>query len=145
MLYSKALTQIQSIWLVAIIVVAATVGAAYIFLNGENQSSDTIKIGVCADLDNTYGRDTWEGAVLAAEQINAEGGILGRQVEIISEDNDHQQQDSSKVSAAMERLIHVDKVDFVVGGGGLSTILVQDISSENKIIFIQNTYTHIVA
>ena len=136
MLDSRALTKIQSIWLVAIIVVAATVGAAYIFLNGHYESSDTIKIGVCADLDNTYGRDNWEGAVLAAEQINAEGGILGRQVEIISEDNDNLEGDPTKISAAMNRLIFVDNVDFIVGGGGPNNILMQDISAEHKIIYM---------
>ena len=138
---SEALTKIQSLILITVIVVATVGGAAYIFLNGEDESLDTIKIGVCADLDMTYGRDTLEGAVLAAEQINAEGGILGRQVEIISEDNDNKGLDSSKVSAAMNRLIHVDNVDFIVGGGGGYYILMQDISAENKIIYMHTDLT----
>jgi branched-chain amino acid transport system substrate-binding protein len=136
LLDSKALTKIQSIWLVAIIVVAAVGGAAYIFLNGEEESSDTIKIGICADLDMTYGKDTLEGAVLAAEQINAEGGILGRQVAIISEDNDHTTGDLTKISTAMNRLISVHNVDFIVGDAGANYILMQDISAEHKIIFM---------
>ncbi len=140
---STALTKIQSIILIIVIVFAMVGGiAAYFWWIGGDDSSDTIKIGLCQDLGMTEGIDTFEGAVLAAEQINAEGGILGRQVEIISEDNDHQEGDPSKVKAAMERLIHVHNVDFIVGGAGASTILVQDIASENKIVFMQNTFTH---
>ena len=53
---SKALTKIQSIILITVVVVAAVGGAvAYVLLSGEDHSSGTIKIGVCADLDNTFG------------------------------------------------------------------------------------------
>ena len=65
---SRALTKIQSIILIFVIVIAGIGGiATYILYGGKDESSDTIKIGICADLDMTYGRDTWEGAVLAAE------------------------------------------------------------------------------
>ena len=87
MLNSKALTKIQSIIVIAVIVVAAVGGAgAYVLLNEEEQSFETIKIGVCADLDH-MGRGTWQGVVFAVEQINAEGGVLGQQVEIIAEED----------------------------------------------------------
>ena len=142
MLDSKALTKIQSIILVVVIVVAVVGGIAVYVLDGvEYESSDTIKIGICADLEMTYGRDTLEGALLAAEQINAEGGILGRKVEIISEDLDHITGDLSKISLAMNRLISVHNVDFIVGGAGANSILMQDISAEHKIIFMQVDYT----
>jgi branched-chain amino acid transport system substrate-binding protein len=135
---SRALTKIQSIILIFVIVIAGIGGiATYILYGGKDESLDTIKIGICADLDMTYGRDTWEGAVLAAEQINAEGGILGRQVEIIGEDNDaYTDHDPSKISTAMNRLISVHKVDFIVGGGGPPLFLMQDISAEHKIIYM---------
>ena len=142
MFNSEALTKIQSIVLIAVIIVAVVGSAAYVFLNGEDQSSDTIKIGLCQDLDMASGRSAWEGAVLAAEQINAEGGILGRQVEIISEDNDHTTGDPSKISTAMNRLISLHNVDFIVGGAGAQFIVMQDISAEHKIIFMQTTFTH---
>jgi hypothetical protein len=54
---SKALTKIQSIVLVLVIVAAAVGGiAAYDLLSGEDPTSDTIKIGVLADLDSNLGR-----------------------------------------------------------------------------------------
>ena len=139
---SRALTKIQSIILIFVIVIAGIGGiATYILYGGKDESSDTIKIGICADLDMTYGRDTLEGAILAAEQINAEGGILGRQVEIIGEDNDMAERDPSKISAAMNRLISVHNVDFIVGGAAANSILMQDISAEHKIIYMQVDFT----
>ena len=61
MLDSKALTKIQSIILIAIIVIAAVCsGAAYFLLGGEDQSFETIKIGVLViwtlQLEDLYGR-----------------------------------------------------------------------------------------
>lgn len=76
---AKALTRIQSIILGFIIVVAAVVGgAAYVFLNGPPQSTEDIRIGICSDLDMPTGKDIWQAVVLATEQINAAGGVLGR-------------------------------------------------------------------
>jgi hypothetical protein len=57
----------------ATVIIIAVVGGsfAYFVLNGEDQSADTIKLGVCADIDNFSGKAIWQSAVLAAEQINA--------------------------------------------------------------------------
>ena len=75
----KALTKIQSITLIAIVMVAAVGGgAAYVFWSARQPPTENIRIGVCADLDTTPGKIIWQGAVLAAEQVNAQGGILGR-------------------------------------------------------------------
>ena len=119
MLNSKALTKIQSIILIAVIVVAALGGAiAYVLLTGEQQSAETIKIGVIADIDNTEGKSILQGAKLAAEQINAEGGVLGRNFEIVAEDDDWEiKKDVNFASNAFLKLISVDGADFVVSHG----------------------------
>ena len=44
-----------------------------------------IKIGVCADA-STAGQATKNGAQLAADEINKAGGVLGRQIELVSTD-----------------------------------------------------------
>ena len=86
---SKALTKLQSLILIAVIIVAAVGGgAAYFFLDGQGQSSDTIKIGFLGDLDGVIGEPMWQGAKLAVEEINANGGLLGRQVDLFGEDDD---------------------------------------------------------
>ena len=138
MLDSKALTKVQSIILIAIIVVAAVGGAAaYIWLSGEEQTSETIKIGFLSDLDGVLGKPGWQGAILAVEEINAEGGILGRQVKLIGEDHDGGV-DPVILTNALTKLITVDNVDFIVGGasGGQTETLVQDIIAQHKIICI---------
>ena len=134
---SNGLTRIQSIILIAIIGVASVVGV-YILISKEPEQRETIKIGVCTDLD--AGDDgALKGAMLAAEQINAEGGILGKQIELVSEDSDALAIpfDPSKVKLAITNLITYDKVDFVIGGGFTEANMVfQDSAAEHKIIFI---------
>jgi len=140
LLDSKALTKIQSIVLIAIIVVAALGGViAYVWFNGKEESSETIKIGFLADLDGVAGKNAWQAAVLAVDQINDEGGVLGRRFELIEEDSDEESipQDSVKVSSALTKLITIDKVDFIVSAASSEAGLVeQEIIAEHKKILI---------
>jgi branched-chain amino acid transport system substrate-binding protein len=139
LLDSKAITKIQSIILIAIIVIAAVGGVvAYVLLDGEDQSSETIKIGILTDLDATQGNGEWQAAILAAEQINAEGGILGRQVKIIGEDTDGESGlDMAVINTAITRLIFYHKVDFIIGGGsGEAGFMCQDVAANNKKILL---------
>jgi len=133
LLDSDAITKIQSIILIAIIAVAAV--ATYVLWDGPSQSSETIKIGVLADLD-AYGKPDWQGALLAVEEINAEGGILGRQVELIGEDHDGGVF-SGILTTALTKAITQDQVDFIVGlAAGSTGFVVQDIIAQHKIIFL---------
>jgi branched-chain amino acid transport system substrate-binding protein len=141
---SSALTKIQSIVLVAVIVIASIGGGAtYLLLTGQDQSSDTIKIGILADLDATLGGSAWQSAVLAAEQINAEGGILGRQIEVIGEDNDIETSlDVNTISSALTRLLTYHDVDFVLGQvDGQAAFVSQDIVADHEKILIAITGT----
>ena len=141
MLNSRALTKIQSIILVTIIIVAAVSGVAvYVLDGGEEQSSETIKIGVCADLDS-YTGEIWQGVVLAVEQINAEGGLLGRNLEVVQQDDDSYTPpfDSNIATNAMTRLITIDKADFLIANNILpSSTIYQDIAADHKKIL----FTH---
>jgi len=138
LLDSKALTKIQSIILIAVIVVAAVgVGAAYVLLSQEDQSSDTIKIGVLTDLDTTGGRNRWQAVVLAAEQLNKEGGILGKQVEVVGEDTDSELGDATKFNLALTRLLTYHNVDFIIGDAGPFGFMVQESIAEHKRIFFE--------
>jgi branched-chain amino acid transport system substrate-binding protein len=132
---SKAITKIQALVLISIIVlVAASSVTVYILLREQRQPYTTIKIGILGDLDAAMGKDSWQASVLAAEQINAEGGILGREVEVIGEDTDSESGlDVVKINTALTRLITFHKVDFVVGiGGGDVGFGPQDTIAEHK-------------
>ena len=137
---SNAITRMQSVILAVIIVVAAVAGSlTYLFLSGSNQSSETIKIGLLADLDMPDGRRTWQGIVLAAEQLNAEGGLLGRQIEVIAEDDDSSSgsQDLVIATNAFTKLATVDNVDLIIFQIGEPDTY-QELASQHEKILIQN-------
>jgi branched-chain amino acid transport system substrate-binding protein len=120
LLNSEALTKIQSIILIAVIVVAAVGGgAAYVLWSGQEETSETIKIGVCADIDNSMGKCVLQGAKLAAEKVNAEGGVLGMNFEIVAKDDDSETGEMDLIVAtnAMTRLVTVDEADFIISLG----------------------------
>ena len=55
--YSKALTKLQSVALIGVVVVAAVAGsAAYILWSGPVQSVETIRIGICGQYQSTVKR-----------------------------------------------------------------------------------------
>jgi len=131
---SKALTKIQALIVSAIIVVGAIAGA-YTLLSNQGQSAETIKIGITTDLDAPNGKHIWQGAVLAAEQLNAEGGILGKRVEVIGEDSDFETEaDLAKLSSSLTRLLTYHKVDYIIGSD--LALVAQDTVAEHKKIFL---------
>lgn len=74
---------------------------------------DSIKLGVVGPFTgdlSTYGNNVKRGVEIAVEEINANGGILGKDVELLVEDT---QGDSEKVLNAYYRVS--DDADFVVG------------------------------
>ena len=133
---SRALTKIQSAVLIAIIVIAAVGGgAAYVLWQVSLPPSEDIIIGVCADLDMPSGKSLLRGAVLAAEQINAEGGVLGRNFTVVAEDDDGETSlDLSVASNALTKLLTIDKADYVISNQAINILAYQDICAEHKTI-----------
>ncbi|MFZ6769799.1 amino acid ABC transporter substrate-binding protein [Undibacterium sp. Di26W] len=86
-------------------------------------NSQPIRIGYCLSLTGPVA-DNSRSAQLAheiwREDINRQGGLLGRPVEFVRYD-DHA--DASSVAAIYEKLMDEDKVDLVIGGYGTNTIL----------------------
>ncbi len=75
------------------------------------QSGEPIKIGVIAEVQSIAGAATPGGAQIAADEINAKGGILGRKIEIVSYD-DHSS--SADAVRAFQRAANEDKVSAVI-------------------------------
>ena len=135
---ARALTKIQSVVLIAVIVFAAVGGgAAYVLWSANQPPPEDIRIGVCADLDASDGKCIWQAATLAAEQINAEGGVLGRNFTIVAEDDDSESSnDISSATNAFTKLITVDKADYILAHMGLFWFTYQDIcAQQRKILF----------
>ncbi len=60
---------------------------------------------------SSYGISAQKGAELAKEEINAAGGILGRRVELIIED----ERSPQEAVTTVRRLVAEEKVDFLLG------------------------------
>ena len=67
-----------------------------------------------------FGIGCHRGYVLAFEQINAEGGILGQQIELISEDD---QSKPGQSATAVRKLVTQDKVVAILGDATSSATL----------------------
>jgi branched-chain amino acid transport system substrate-binding protein len=109
----------------------------------EQAAGEELKIGVVASMTgsaSTTGKDIWQSAVLAAEEINADGGVyvadLGRKIPIkpIQGDDESTREGGQK---AVTKLIVQDNVDFLVGGFSSAVVSAhQSIVAEQKIPYI---------
>ena len=72
-----------------------------------------IRIGVPTAIQLQVGRDTQNAAKLAADEINAKGGVLGRKLEIVVAD---ETENPEQGIAAIKKLTADDKVDVLIGG-----------------------------
>src|SRR5258708_17723131 len=83
----------------------------------------TIKIGVNEPLTGAFaasGTYVVNGAKIAADEINAKGGILGKKIELVIEDN---KSNPTEAAAVAEKLITSDKVPVLMGAWGSSLTL----------------------
>jgi branched-chain amino acid transport system substrate-binding protein len=99
-----------------------------------------IKIGVIGPMKFVQGVGHWNGATMAAEEINAKGGMqVGdkkMKIKLVQADS-NEFLSVTDATNAMERLITKDKVDFIVGGFRTEAVFaMQDIAMEHKKIFI---------
>ena len=78
-------------------------------------AADTIKIGVVTPLSGTYagiGQQVKWGLDLATKEVNAKGGIIGREIELIYENSEA---NPAVAVQKAEKLFEVSKVDFLTG------------------------------
>jgi branched-chain amino acid transport system substrate-binding protein len=85
------------------------------FAGGLFAAADPIKIGEYASLtgkEASFGQSSHKGIVMAIEEINAAGGVLGRPLLLITEDN---QTKPGESATAARKLITRDKVVALLG------------------------------
>ena len=78
-------------------------------------AQDTIKIGVSEPLTGAFaasGNYVTQGAKIAEDQINAAGGVLGKKIQLVVEDN---KSNPTEAVSTAEKLIVRDKVPVMMG------------------------------
>ncbi|HEY3068211.1 MAG TPA: ABC transporter substrate-binding protein [Methylomirabilota bacterium] len=91
--------------------------------SGSAQAPGTVKIGVIQPLSGPVaasGNYVRMGAEIARDWINARGGIEGRKIDLLIEDN---KSDPKEAASAAEKLIVRDKVPVLMGAWGSSMTL----------------------
>ena len=93
----------------------AALTIAALSLIGCNSKGSTIKIGSVGPLSGqyaVYGGDCKNGIELAVNEINAAGGINGKQIELIAEDDEGA---AEKSVSAYKKLVTKDGVKLIIG------------------------------
>lgn len=102
------------IW--GIVVVVIVVIGGWFLLKGAPAQGNTIKIGFIGPLTGdaaVYGVPVQNGVMLAVNEINKNGGIDGKQIQMIYEDGKCTGQDAA---SAAQKLVNIDQVKYIVGG-----------------------------
>jgi len=111
--------------------------------NGTTNTGDTIKVGVYGDTTgatSSFGQSTKNGIQLAFEEINAAGGVNGKKLEMLFEDD---QGTPEKAKTVISKLINQDKVVAVLGEVASSNSLAAaPVAQEAKIPMISPSSTN---
>jgi branched-chain amino acid transport system substrate-binding protein len=97
--------------------------AILLALAATGAQADTIRIGVNEPLTGPFaasGTYVVNGAKIAADEINAKGGVLGKKIELLIEDN---KSNPTEAAAVAEKLITSDKTPVMMGAWGSSLTL----------------------
>jgi branched-chain amino acid transport system substrate-binding protein len=135
------------------IVIVLLTAASVVIPSASLVAQQPIKIGVIQPLTGAFaasGSYVANGARIAADEINAHGGVLGRKLLLVVEDNKSNPTESAAVA---EKLIIRDKVPVLMGAWGSSLTLavmpklmeyrvpmLVETSSSDKITTLGNPY-----
>jgi branched-chain amino acid transport system substrate-binding protein len=126
--------------LVAIVFTACTPAAPS---GGTGSTGGELKIAILAPLSGpvpTFGVSTREGSLLAIEEWNAKGGVLGKKIVPIVEDS--QCTPDPAVNAA-NKVIDQDKVHYIIGEVcSKASIPVSEIANQKNVVQISGTSTN---
>jgi branched-chain amino acid transport system substrate-binding protein len=115
-------------WLAAAAIVLAACST------GPADDTDTVRVGAVYPLSGSQGsggRDEHRGVLLAAQLVNADGGVDGRVIEVVSTDVP-----AAEAAAGAVEDLHADGVDIVLGSYG-STISspASATAADNEMVF----------
>jgi len=85
-------------------------------VTGSTSSDETITVGILEDRSGNFGAvgtPKWKASKLAVEEINNDGGIMGRQVEVVDPDP---QSDDTRYQSLTREVITEDDIDALWAG-----------------------------
>jgi branched-chain amino acid transport system substrate-binding protein len=110
---------------------------------GSTAAGDTIKLGGVFPLTGdvpSIGSAMENGAKLAIKEINDAGGVLGKKLELVSEDDQNQ---AATAPNAITKLITQDKVSAVVGTyASKCSIPMASVAKDSKVVMITPVSTN---
>lgn len=122
--------------LVLILAVALVAGCG----GGAQQKADVIKLGANLEMTGgnaTFGQSAANGAKLAIKEVNAKGGVLGKQLSLTVADN---KSEAAEAANAMQKLITQDKVIAVIAPIASSSVIAgAQVNQDNKVLAISPT------
>nr|WP_263326348.1 ABC transporter substrate-binding protein [Neobacillus sp. Marseille-Q6967] len=100
-------------------------------------SSDTIKVGVNLELSGnvaSYGESLAKGIDLAVEEINKDGGVDGKQLELVKVDN---KSEAAEATNGAIKLTSQDKVTAIIGAATSGNTVAQtQIANDTKTVLL---------
>ena len=112
-------------------------GTSLIVSAETNSNQDSITVGINVPLSGAYknmGVDQRRAYILAIEQINTNGGLLGKQIDYVIKNTEVDPQVAEQ--NAME-FIQEEQVDMVTGGSSSAVAIAQsDVCQENGVVFM---------
>jgi len=104
---------------------------------------EPIKVAILGPLSGdvaTFGESNRDGALMAVEEWNAKGGVLGRQIEPVIGDT---KCDAGEAASVANKVIFEDKVHYIIGAVCSSaSIPISEIANANKVLQISGTSTN---
>lgn len=120
--------------------------AALLCITGTAHAQETLKIGAVVTLSGAgaaWGQALLYGAELAAEDVNAKGGLEvgGKKykVEVVAYDDKYQ---ANEAVTAVNRLVFEDKVKYIIGPvGSAAALAIGPITEKNKVMIMTLGFT----
>jgi branched-chain amino acid transport system substrate-binding protein len=104
---------------------------------------DTIKVAILAPLSGsvpTFGVSTRDGALMAIDEWNAKGGVLGKKIEAVVADS---QCEADPAVNAANKVIDQDKAKYIIGEVcSKASIPLSEVANEKKVVQISPTSTN---
>lgn len=126
-------------WIIGAIIVVVAIVVGYSFYKSPSVpvSTEPIRIGIATILSGdiaAFGENLVNVAKMQVDEINQKGGVDGRKIELIIEDA---KCDSKTGLSAIQKLVNMDKVEYIIGGMCSNGILAAaPVVNDNKVVFL---------